>query len=300
MSDLLGEQVPEHGEAVPPAGSALQRALVSDDQQASDPIDLVALRERVHSAWDIWQGRTRRFTEESTVLPALIRHVQTAQRALDASGSAKDRRRGYQLAAELYFLLRSYAKRIGRNDLALLAADRGVLMAQAADDPIRLAAAKWNLGHVLLAQGESEGAEDVALRAIDRLRRSQTEPSYEAMSLTGALWLVSSVAAVRNGNPWTARDRIREQAWPTARRTGEGNVMWTVFGPVNVELHAMSLETGTGEAAAALRLADDIDASVLPSLERRTTFALEVHAATSSAAMTRVCWCTSPTPRARP
>ncbi len=52
--------------------------------------------------------------------------------------------------------------------------------------------------------------------------------------------------------------------------------MRTVFGPVNVALHAMSLEMETGEAAQALRLADDIDASVLPSLERKTTFALEV------------------------
>ncbi len=276
VSDLLGEQVPEHSEAVQPAGIALQRALVSHDQQATDPVDLVTLRERVQSAWDIWQGRPRRFTEESSVLPALIGDVQAAQRALEASGTADDKRGGYQLAADLYFLLRTYAKRIGRNDLALLVADRGVLMAQAADDPVRLAAAKWNLGHVLLAQGESEGAEDVALHAIDELGRSQTELSNDTLSVTGALWLVSSVAAVRNGDAWAARDRIREQAWPAARRTGEGNVMWTVFGPVNVALHAMSLEMETGEAAQALRLADDIDASVLPSLERRTTFALEV------------------------
>ena len=82
--------------------------------------------------------------------------------------------------------------------------------------------------------------------------------------------------AVRNGDPWAARDRVRNKAWPAARAAGEGNTMWTVFGPVNVALHAMSLEMETGEAAEALRLADDIDASALPSLERRTTFALEV------------------------
>jgi hypothetical protein len=69
---------------------------------------------------------------------------------------------------------------------------------------------------------------------------------------------------------------VREKAWAAARTAGEGNVMWTVFGPVNVALHAMSLEMETGEAGEALRLADDIDASALPSLERRTTFALEV------------------------
>ncbi len=43
--------------------------------------------------------------------------------------------------------------------------------------------------------------------------------------------------------------------------------MWTVFGPMNVGLHAVSIEMETGEAAEALRLADDIDVSGAPSLE---------------------------------
>jgi transcriptional regulator with XRE-family HTH domain len=275
VSDLLGEQVAEHGEMVLPAGTILQRALISHDSRPDEPVDLAGLRAQVQGAWEIWQGRPRRFTEELTVLPELIAAVQSAQRSLEASGSAEQRRAGYQIAADLYFLLRTYAKRIGRNDLALLVADRGVLMAQAADDPIRLAAAKWNLGHVLLAQGESEGAEDVAMLAVGQLRRNQ-ETTTDAVALTGALWLVSSVAAARNGNVWVARDRVRDQAMPAARITGEGNVMWTVFGPTNVALHAMSLEMETGEAVQALRVADDIDPSGLPSLERRTTFALEV------------------------
>jgi len=58
--------------------------------------------------------------------------------------------------------------------------------------------------------------------------------------------------------------------------TGDTNVMWTVFGPVNVGLHAVSVEMEMGEAGEALRLADDIDVSGSPSLERQTTFALEV------------------------
>ncbi len=46
------------------------------------------------------------------------------------------------------FLLRTFTKRIGRTDLSLLVADRGVIAAEAADDPVRMAA----LGHILLAQ----------------------------------------------------------------------------------------------------------------------------------------------------
>jgi hypothetical protein len=52
----------------------------------------------------------------------------------------------------------SYAKRIGRPDLSLLAADRAVLAAQAAaEDVVRIAAAKWSRGHILLALGDADG-----------------------------------------------------------------------------------------------------------------------------------------------
>ena len=276
ISDLLGESAAVQDDASTPAGKAVQHALMAygrDDGSA--PVDIAALRGRVDSAWTVWQERPLRFSEESAILPALIADVQAAQRALASSGH-EQRRQGQQIAADLYFLLRTFTKRIGRPDLSLLVADRAVLTAQASEDAVRVAAAKWNLGHILLAQGDADGAEDVAIHAVEDLERQDLDGDLDAVAMTGALWLVSAVAAVRNGDPWTARDRIREKAWPAARRTGEGNVMWTVFGPVNVALHAMSLEMEMGEAAEALRLADDIDASLLPSRERRTTFALEV------------------------
>ncbi len=276
ISDLLGESAAVQDEATLPAGKAVQHALMAyGDQESALPVDLASLRARVDSAWKVWQERPLRFSEESAILPALISDVQAAQRVL-ASSQDGQQRQGHQVAADLYFLLRTFAKRIGRPDLSLLVADRGVLAAQASEDAVRIAAAKWNLGHILLAQGDADGAEDVAIHAIEDLERQGVGDNHDAVAMTGALWLVSVVAAVRNGDPWTARDRIREKAWPAARATGEGNVMWTVFGPVNVALHAMSLEMETGEAAEALRLADDIDPSALPSLERRTTFALEV------------------------
>lgn len=52
--------------------------------------------------------------------------------------------------------------------------------------------------------------------------------------------------------------------------------MWTVFGPVNAELHAVSVEMLDGNAVEGLRLADKVDTDQLPSRERRMTFGLEV------------------------
>jgi transcriptional regulator with XRE-family HTH domain len=277
ISDLLGESAAAQEETTAPAGKAVQHALMAygQDQGAAGPPDLADLRGRVDAAWMVWQQRPNRFSEESAVLPALISDVQAAQQRLESAGD-QQRRESQQVAADLYFLLRSFTKRIGRPDLSLLVADRGVLAAQAAEDPVRVAAAKWNLGHILLAQGDGEAAEEVAISAVEELERQDTVGDLDAVAMAGALWLVSAVAAVRSGDPWTARERLRDKALPAARAAGEGNVMWTVFGPVNVALHAMSLEMEMGEAAEALRLGDSIDASALPSRERRTTFALEV------------------------
>lgn len=52
--------------------------------------------------------------------------------------------------------------------------------------------------------------------------------------------------------------------------------MWTVFGPTNVDLHAMSIEMECGESAEGLSIADKIDVTGSPSLERQTTFYLEL------------------------
>jgi DNA-binding XRE family transcriptional regulator len=275
VSELLGESATEHDERVHPIGYAVQRALMSYSG-ATDAPDLPGLRGRVDAAWSTWQGSPHRYTEASEVLPALIADVQFAQRGLAHSSSADERREVQRISADLYFLLRTFTKRIGRTDLSLLVADRGVLAAEAADDPVRIAAAKWNLGHILLAQGEADGAEDVAMTAIEDLQRQISADDVDAVGMAGALWLVSVVAAVRNNDPWTARDRLREKALPAARVTGDTNIMWTVFGPTNVGLHAVSVEMEMGEAGEALRLADDVDISASPSLERKTTFALEV------------------------
>jgi transcriptional regulator with XRE-family HTH domain len=275
VSELLGESATEHHERVHPVGFAVQRALMSYPGADGSP-DLANLRGRVDGAWSVWQGAPHRYSEIAEVLPDLIADVQAAQRGLAHSSSPDDRREAERISADLYFLLRTFTKRIGRTDLSLLVADRGVLAAEAADDPIRMAAAKWNLGHILLAQGEADGAEEVAVKAIEDLQRDTRDEDADAVGMTGALWLVSAVAAVRNNDPWTARDRLRDKAMPAARVTGDTNVMWTVFGPTNVGLHAVSVEMEMGEAGEALRLADDVDISRSPSLERKTTFALEV------------------------
>ncbi|WP_433246816.1 helix-turn-helix domain-containing protein [Streptosporangium sp. CA-135522] len=241
--------------------------------RSSRSVSSTELRERVESAWRMWQTSPTRFTDAATVLPSLIADAEHAVRVHRTSTDSASRRDTFRAAADLYFLLRSYCRRADRVDLSLMVADRGLRAAEDADDPIRIAAAQWNLGHVLLADGEHEGAEQIACLGIEQLGTPQDS---EPAALTGALELVAVVADARRKRWRSARQRLRDKAALRARQVGEGNSMWTVFGPTNVELHSVSIEMEAGEAAEALRVADQIDTSHLPSLERRFTFLLDV------------------------
>ncbi|MFD8559655.1 helix-turn-helix domain-containing protein [Streptosporangium canum] len=278
VSVLLGEPAFEEHGVIHPTGKALHRVLTSYEPITPDTPapDLADLRNRVNALWSAWQTSPTRFTHVAPLVAGLTADVQLAVRSLRASTEKDARKSVYQISSDLYFLLRTFSKRIGRPDLSMLVADRAVAAAEETDEPLRIAAAKWNMGQILLAQSEAEGAEDVAIRASEDLRRETHVPLAEKAAMEGALALVSTIAAVRKGDYWAARERLRNRALPAAKASGEGNVFWTVFGPLNVQLHALSIEVEAGETSEALRQADKIDLTRLPSAERRTTFALEV------------------------
>lgn len=275
-SVLFGESPADAATPGHPLSAAINTALASHGTAGNGAApDLSLLRDRVDTAWASWQASQHRYSQTGPLLPGLISDVETATRAVRRSDDSAQRREAHRIAADLYFLLRTFTKRIGRTDLSLLVADRGLRAAEDADDPLRIAAARWNLGQVLLTTGEPEVAEEVTVKAAEEIRPGPDGDRARA-ALYGALWLVAAIAAARSGDAWTARERLRQHARPAAAQAGEGNVLWAVFGPVNVGLHAVSIEMETGEASEALRLADDIDVSSCPSVERRATFALDL------------------------
>lgn len=279
VAALLTEDPVEEPALPATAAPAIARALMGyGAPHSSAPMSPAQLREQVENAWRTWQSSKDRFTEAASVLPGLIGDVEHAVRVNHEGSDAEARREVLRVASDLYGLLRSYCRRAGRLDLSLMVADRAIRAAEDADDPVRIAAAQWNLGHVLLSHSEPgaiEEAKDVALHAVDELRK--TPATTEAKAVEGALELVAVVSDARRRRWWEARQRLEQRAAPLAGRVGEGsNVQWTVFGPTNVHMHAMSIEMLAGEASEGLRLADKIDTSRLPSRERQFTFGLEL------------------------
>jgi transcriptional regulator with XRE-family HTH domain len=268
VADLLSE-APPTAPTLPPveAGAAIHQALTQPLPDTTK-LDVVALYDQVHTAWRTWQSSQHRYSQLGNHLPSLI--TATEQLRRPHPGISHDTER---CAVDLYGLVRTVTKRIGRVDLALLAADRGLAAAEAADDPVRLAAARWNLVHVLLAQGQTDNAEAVALHAAEKLER-HTRDNLDALALLGSLRLLAAMASVRQGNAWTARDLVRSVV-PLAERTGERNACWTAFGPTNVAMYAVSVEVEAGETGEGLRLAERIKPAPSLSIERRVAFQLE-------------------------
>ncbi|MCX4554291.1 helix-turn-helix domain-containing protein [Streptomyces sp. NBC_01500] len=277
ITALLTEEPPPSQDIPTTTEHDVARALMGHGPpRSTTPAEPATLRERVEQAWQMWQSSPHRYTDAAQILPALINDVEHATRVHRHGSDPAARREVLRTAADMYGLLRSYCRRTGRLDLSLMVADRAMRAAEDADDPVRIAAASWNLGHVLLSDGREgavEEAAEVALQATEQLGRETDSPETAAMH--GALELVAVVADARQHDWWQARDRLEKKATPLAKAAA-ANVQWTVFGATNIDLHAMSIEMMAGEASEGLKVADSIDTSQLASRERRFTFTLEM------------------------
>lgn len=255
------------------AGEAIYCALVNPMLTTSEAPLVVEAHARVVRAWRTWQTSPQRYSQLASQLPQLIIDTESAVQAHQAE-AVISWQHAKTCAADLYSLVRTVTKRLGRFDLSLLAADRAVRAAEVAEDALRLGVAQWNLAQVLLADGQPEGAEMVAMRAADALRPLMADGDTDTAAVYGALLLIGAVAVARQGDTWTAHSRLREAA-PLAERTGECNTLWTAFGPTNVAMYAVTIEIEAGEAAEGLRLAEQIDHKNSPSIERQVAFLLD-------------------------
>jgi transcriptional regulator with XRE-family HTH domain len=262
-----------------PAAAHIYRALTDVTtlrQTAYAPPELPKLREDIDRGWAIWQGGEANYTRTGRLLPGLIIDIEKAGRSFHAPAETGLRREAARIAADGYFLVRMFCNYIGRADLALLAADRANRAAEDADDPLRAARAAWDVSYGLLQDCEFESAERIALQAIAELEPRTTEGDLDLVAMYGQLQLHAALIAVRQADPWTARQLIRDKALPAARAASEGNVMWTAFGPTNCAIHLVAIEVEAGHAIEGIRLADHVDVSQTSVMERRCRHYMEI------------------------
>jgi transcriptional regulator with XRE-family HTH domain len=219
--------------------------------------ELAGIDERAHQVWPLVHDA--RYDELQPLLMSLIPDLEQAARRLSGQNQAAV----FGLLSQAYQVAAAVLTRLGESDAAWVAADRAVLAAERAADPLAVVAGLFRMAHAFMGLrqlGEAQRVASQAVAALDpRVQAADTPP--EEVSLYGAMHLVLAVIAARDGHRSTAHDHL-DQARTAAARLGENrNDYGTEFGPANVEIHAVSVAVDLGDAGEAIELARHINVS---------------------------------------
>ncbi|HEU4426530.1 MAG TPA: helix-turn-helix domain-containing protein [Pilimelia sp.] len=240
----------------------------------AQPPPLTEMRKAVTHAWLTYQHA--KYGVLARALPWLLRQAQAADAAYR---DRPERGEAANLLGQVYQIASSTLGKLGQHDLAWLAADRSVGVAQRAGDPLLAGIATYRVGSSLLALGRARPALEVNVNIANRLATSNGEGSTPAgLSVYGMLLLSGAMAAARLGDSATVRDLVAGANEAARAVGGDYNHYWTCFGPTNVQLHKAAAAVELGDGRAAVDTHERIDgegfASLLP--ERRAHHYLEI------------------------
>ncbi|WP_406071955.1 helix-turn-helix domain-containing protein [Micromonospora sp. NBC_01638] len=238
------------------------------------PPPLDDMRKAVNHAWLTYQyGRYGMLTR---ALPKLLRDAQAADAAYGGEQAAE----AAHLLGQVYQIASSVLRKLGECELAWLAADRSMAVAQRADDPLLAGIATTRVCNALVAMGRARPALELNVQIANRLAPGgSNEVSPARLSVYGMLLLQGAMAASRIGDSASVDDLINCAQEAAALLGGDHNHYWTSFGPTNVELHraAAAVELGDGGRAVEvhqLRIAEPSFNALLP--ERRAHHLLDI------------------------
>jgi transcriptional regulator with XRE-family HTH domain len=196
---------PDAADGSAAAAQALRQVLDDDRryQPRADPIAVGSAADRGRLAARIWDLAVAGRHAE---LAALIGDVLPVLYATVRSAPVSEEAGLHQLAAACYQACSAVLAKLGDYAGAALAADKALAAAECAADPVAVAAGAYLLVCILLDADRYESAEAIAVAAADSLQSPAAGGSWTAISLRGALMLLSALAAVRGGDPARAEE----------------------------------------------------------------------------------------------
>ncbi|MFK0179618.1 helix-turn-helix domain-containing protein [Streptomyces xanthochromogenes] len=196
-------------------------------------------------------------------LPTLLADLHAAAEA--ANGAA--RHELLKLLADTYHpACTLLLKNLGYTDLAFIAVTRAADAIAELDDPVYWALSGFFHTHVLMSAGSPAQALAQATAAADALQAHLTGP--DAHALLGELHLISATSLTqdrqRPGDTRTEEVRAHlAEAADLAGRTGETRAWYLNFGPTNVGIHQVSLNTDLGLHGTAVTAGDGVHPEAL-------------------------------------
>lgn len=234
-----------------------------------EPPPLTALRSDVNEVWDAYQGS--QYGLATRQLPLILSDALLAVRMYEG----EEREEANALLALTYQGAAMVLGKLGENELAWMAADRGLAAAQQSGNNVIVGSLFRSVTHCLLSTGRFETAVQLVSDAAGFLESGLGEATPAYLSVFGTLFLTGSMAAARSEDRATTQAFLREAEAMASRLGADGNHMWTAFGPTNVAIHKVATAGELGDFQVAAELGPQVDTSGLP-VERRVRHSLEV------------------------
>jgi hypothetical protein len=247
--------------------SAIRNALTSVDDllgelDGADAPDLTELSRAVIYAWGArWAGR---YGLLAAILPRLLTEAAAATHGATESEAG----RAADLAAQVHQITAEMLLGLGASDLGYMASREAVRLAALVSDPLRAAATRSTLGHVLMRQGRFVDSERVYVATAKDVQ-PRGEASTVHLSVYGGVLLGGATAAARQGRTGAATELLAEAAG-VAQRTGVDRTDYeVVFGPSCVVMQSTDCFVVTEDYVAAVEMARTMPPdSALPLVSR--------------------------------
>ncbi|GGV89927.1 hypothetical protein GCM10010228_77190 [Streptomyces massasporeus] len=235
---------------------ALQTLLGAGHEDSGTTRGLEPLRSDVDDLWDLTHAG--QLAQVSTLAVQLLPELERAARTAPSEHQAEL----YLLLSRAYQALSAAFVRQDEADAAWVAADRAVFAAERSGDPLHVCTSVFRMVQAfvrLRSLGQAEHAAQTAISALG----SQASQSPESLSVLGSLHLALALVRARASARTEAKEEIAK-ARAIAAQLGENRNDFNLeFGPVNVEIQAVSTAVDLGDAGEALDIGLTIDAAEL-------------------------------------
>lgn len=219
--------------------------------------DIARLRRQLIYVWSAFEQADYHVVSQN--LPALLLDAQRSSIINDSDETTA-------ALSEVYQVTASTLRKLGEYDLAWLAGDRGLALAERLGDSMLTALIGFRVANALTALGRSGAAFNLNVSLASRVEidvRTQAD-----RSVYGNLLLQAAMAAAANGNAIAMRDLIREANAVAAYVPDNANHHRLSFGPTNVGIHHVSALVSLGEGGLAVEIASKMDDAAIRLVRR--------------------------------
>jgi transcriptional regulator with XRE-family HTH domain len=212
-----------------------------DQGEPSDTAELWRAVERAYGAY--FAGE---FGVLASRLPGLLSECRVTRTALGPQSIAAAYAHAYQLAACLLV-------HVGKDDAALIGAERGILAASDSDDEYRHATLLGTYVWILLRMGRYAEAERLAARTAYSIEPSYSSCDHQQLTAWGGQLLHAAVIAGADGRADDALEYLAQARAGAARMGEDRHDYWVSFGPTSVAMQEAHVYIGLDRPVEALR-----------------------------------------------